>query len=189
MINHKNTLYMAAFVGIFAYAMDRTDSLFNIREDMRNLHTGTQHQDVYLTGQAAMNLLRRADTLKMLRLQDIEGESATLDKQPSSFMRAFFYDLILVGQSELLRIFLGMLERSYPGIGINWLYQDTQGRSITMLDKAIRLKQALIRAGNPVSSIDGIINVLIAHGGERYMDESEDDALSTQGDVASSQSQ
>jgi hypothetical protein len=168
MINRKNLVYIALSMSVLAYAMDIPNSLLNIREDMRNLHAGVRLQDVQIAGHAAISLLGRADTLKLLTLQDIEGASAPTGQVPSPFIRSFFYDLIVIGQGQLLDIFLEMLYRSYGPVGINWLSRDSAGNDYTMLDKAYRLRRALIAAGNATEHIDQVIEVLIEHGGELY---------------------
>lgn len=180
MIKYNSALYITLFVGFLAYAMDDSSSLFAIREAIRNIHTGVQHQDVVLAGNAVIELMQKKDILKRLTIRDIEGASAPY-AELSIFMQLFFHDLVIIGKAELLDIFLTMLDRSYPGIGINWLYYGSSG-SYTLLDKAFRLRAHLISAGQPTNNIDQVIAVLIDHGGELYANMA-DSASAQQGSI------
>lgn len=170
MINRKNLLYITVFVGVIAYAMKPLDSLLDIiRGEMGDIYNGVPRQDVELVGHAAISLLARKGELQQLTIQDIEGADASLLQQPSPFMRSFFYDLIIIGNAELLDIFLEMFHRSYPNLDINWRYVHPQRGYYTMLDKALQLKAGMMSSGSAaINNIEGIITVLIEHGGEKY---------------------
>lgn len=158
---------MTLFVGVLAYTMDMTDSLLNIREDMRNIHAAVQQRDVYLAGSTVVDLLAKKNTLNRLTIEDLEGPRAT-HSQLSEFMQIFFYDLVIIGNAELLDIFLRMVDRSYPGMGVNWLFYTDSQTPYTLLDKAFRLRARLIATGDSTHNIDAVIKVLIEHGGEFY---------------------
>lgn len=166
MIKCNKVLCIILFVGVVAYAMDVSDSLSTIREEMHDLHVGAVNKDIVLAGVSVRNLLKQRDVLKSITIQDIEGSSAS-SSELSLFMYSFFYDLVITGHAELLDIFLDMLYRSYPLMGINWLYMDSQGY-FTLLDKAYRLRHALQSAGGSTENMGAVISVLVKHGAELY---------------------
>lgn len=122
-----------------------------------------------------MFLRQQSEALRRINFKHLEvaldaqwGLNSVLSEQYiTGNMRLFLKDLVILGEYNLLNIFLGLFENAYPGESINWLYLDA-AMPYTLLDKAIRLKERVRAAGNPTENAQGVIKVLVENGGETY---------------------
>lgn len=195
---HKKVLMLGMLSVVAINAMMTMNRGINdIVSDMYDISRGTvdftingvaSDENVALAGYGASFLLLHRNLLESMDFRQLEqalddkwGVVNMATEPPSTYMRLFLRDLIIGGRAQLLDIFLNLVDRAYPDLGINWLYIDA-GMPYTMLDKAYKMKRAA-SAGRATQDAQRVIDVLIEHGGELYKNMMGSDGSQTQRDV------